>query len=143
MERNNLVRRVGVPSSAVMLQLPVCELGEVVLHNSDTTSADRASVLPLLTQQWVIQHLLVTNSSKAFSQLLKKICKADVPTHLVSSYFLFSQDHSVSRSWTKLNLSENFAPTCGLYLTKFHSNNVRWEKKYAPIEQMAKLCGCG
>lgn len=100
-----------------MLQLPVCELGEVVLHNSDTITAERASVLPLLTQGWVIQHLLATNSSKAFSQLLKKICKADFPTHLVSSHFLFNQDHGVSRRWTELDLSEHFAPRHGLYLT--------------------------
>lgn len=114
--RNHLVWRAWVPHTAVMLQLPVCELVEAVLHNSDTTTADRASVLPLLTQRWVIQHLLVNNSSKAFSQLLKKISKADFPTYLLSSYFLFNQDHGVSRSWTNLDLSEHFAPSYGLYL---------------------------
>lgn len=114
---------------------------------------------PLAHTGWVIQNLLETNSSKAFSQPLKKICREGFPTPVWFPWLFFVQTSSQCfQKFDQRGPMWKFCPWVWLVpvflffdaawndFIKFHSNTQSCENITA-IQQMGelrwRLCGCG
>lgn len=128
--RDNLVRRAGLPPIVFLAAAFETEVGKMMLHNSGTTGVRHNFLLPGGHSAWVIHNLLLTCSSKAFSQAFKVICKLRVNVPPPASFPLFrfySSKLLNKRAWgtlcpkrllTEWGLYRNFTLKCEhLYLS--------------------------